>query len=410
MGHRDSFVLLMVVAALSRASGTLEGPTVTSWDTTLLTLADLRLLLPSRLGDVIGPLADNATAYYYNPDAPLARLEGVKFMPPLYAWGPQRLATILQSEPGRNYYCSVPLASLSQPMVDRLAGLPERIERARTRGGLWLSSPGVTAAMHFDASGNWLSQLVGTKRVWLASPRAWQALPTYSALHPMARQAQPPFEGGPGAVEVALGGVGGGALDVRLEEVVLQPGQTLFIPAFYFHLVVVPRGQGPSVSVNTYLDGPHSSLLAAIHGRPPAASRAILGRVLGGAFASLRVDLAALARAVLDSRWRHLPSDRFLEGDLNASLGLSQRANDPASCGGRDGGSSLDAAAAEVAALVPLFEQVRALLPDAFELICADFLEAVAARSLGTRQVWRFLTCLAASSSSGEWVPESADD
>ena len=402
-------IILVAALALSQAISTHEKPTVAIWDATL-SRADIFRLLPETLENVIGPLADNATVYYYNPDAPLARLGGITFKPPPYTWGPQRSLSFIESAPsGLSYYCSVPLKALSEAFVDSLEGLPERVNPAQTKGGLWVSSPGVTAAMHFDASDNWLSQLEGEKHVWLVNPRAWRFLHLFSALHPFARQSQAPFEGGPAALLAAANGTFRDAADVGIEEVTLLPGQSLFIPAFHFHLISVPKQGGPSISINTYLDAPHKAILAAIHRRPSCTSSAMLRGVLTNVFTSLAVDLADLASAVLDTRWRHFPLEPFLDGDFNASLRMDSHAIDSDSAGCLDHHKSdddhatedvgyRDAAMQEAAIFLPSFEELRSLLPDAFELICADFLEAITARSLGVENAWHFLRCLAARS------------
>jgi hypothetical protein len=402
MGSVSFITILIVVLALSQAGSIPERPTTVLWDVTL-SRADIFRLLPSTLDNVIGPLNDNETVYYYNPGAPLARLEGITFTPPLYGWGPQRSLSFLEVEPRQSYYCSVPLETLNEALVDSLRGLPERVDQAQTKGGLWLSSPGVTAAMHFDASDNWLSQLEGEKHVWLVNPRAWRLLHLYSALHPLARQSQAPFEGGPVALLGAANGTFRDALAVGIEEVVLQAGQSLFIPAFHFHLISVPKQGGPSISINTYLDAPHKAILGALHRRPPLSSKAILFDALTSVFNSLDMDLADLGRAVLDTRWQHFALDPFLDGDFNSSFRMNTLgADNSLSCrdlriDGTVDESYADAAKQEAAVLLPSFLELRSLLPDAFELICADFLEATTARSLGTENVWRFLSCVAVS-------------
>ena len=55
---------------------------------------------------------------------------------------------------------------------------------------LWLSSPDITAALHYDLEDNFLLQVSGTKTVTVVSPEAVRLLGAYPSLHPLWRQTQ----------------------------------------------------------------------------------------------------------------------------------------------------------------------------------------------------------------------------
>ena len=101
-------------------------------------------------------------------------------------------------------------------------------------------------------------QLYGRKRVLLYPPAQHAALHVFPATHESYRQSQVPFEHehGDAADDDADGGGGGGgggarsawkrppvfarfAADAEAWEVVLEPGDVLYIPPYWFHRVEV---------------------------------------------------------------------------------------------------------------------------------------------------------------------------
>ena len=367
--------------------------------------------LPEFIDNVIGPLAPGETAYYYNAKAPMARLPGISFVP-RYTWQDRELRNII-TRPGSSeepsgsafplYYCSIPLDHLPRRVFGDInnLGFPGGAMMPVTKGGLWITSPGVVAALHFDSSANYLHQLVGTKRVLLINPRQWRSLYLYSALHPLARQSQVPFENGPRAIADA--GDFPGALDTVLEEHVLEPGHSLFIPPFYFHMVHVPSLGQSSIGVNTYLDAPHKEILSNIYAIDvPRSSVSELLRLMVFLFSSgLSMNLPALALDMLNTRWSHIGRDRFLAGDLSAALGvgtpLELQSHDTTTLVEPLGKilNSSGGAVGDQLAFVTLFRELRELAPDAFEMLCADFIEVTTARALGAGSVRALLALLA---------------
>ena len=268
---------------------------------------------------------------------PLPQLPAARFRSGFHAWSSKAkgvffnereaaaaaAAAAADADPSarRYHYCSLPLGTLPQGLASTLADLGALPSpRSESKGGLWLASAGVKATMHFDTAPNILTQLKGTKRVLLVAPQYWRELYLFSPLHPAARQTQvpqaaanagavpgeghdrigargvihetspPPMEGtddcggGGGADDAAAAAAAAVAARLRLrfprfgsaffEEVVLEPGDQLYIPPFHFHSVEV-LGNQSAASTNVYLDAPHKASLAHLFAlEPPAPSAA----------------------------------------------------------------------------------------------------------------------------------------
>jgi len=87
---------------------------------------------------------------------------------------------------------------------------------------LWIATKGVKARMHYDTAHNVNGQIKGKKRFWIVPPKAW----AHARLHPMfsisQRQSQIDISDLPSELRV---------------DVVLNPGEMLFIPAYFLHAV-----------------------------------------------------------------------------------------------------------------------------------------------------------------------------
>ncbi|MCB9673766.1 MAG: cupin-like domain-containing protein [Alphaproteobacteria bacterium] len=97
---------------------------------------------------------------------------------------------------------------------------------------IWLGPRGTVTPLHHDQTCGWLVQRIGVKRLWLASPLETALLDTATGLH---NRADPSDPGDPTT------------RTVRWHEVVLRPGDALFIPAGWWHQVVA---ESPSLSVS----------------------------------------------------------------------------------------------------------------------------------------------------------------
>jgi lysine-specific demethylase 8 len=123
-------------------------------------------------------------------------------------------------------------------LLDELDVPPYCRDARWRRSRLWMSAPGSLAPLHRDIAPNLFVQLIGKKRFWLYHREAWlyphspfSAVPNFSRFDPE----QADFERFPLARR---------ALRV---EVVLEPGEVLFLPSLFWHHV---RGLERSLSVN----------------------------------------------------------------------------------------------------------------------------------------------------------------
>jgi hypothetical protein len=124
---------------------------------------------------------------------------------------------------------------------------------------IWLSHPGVVTQTHYDPQYNFLSQLQGTKRVILFPPSE-TSLYLYPHIHRSYRQSQLPLEffdqnqTHPNQnlfPTLPQSGV----------EVVLHPGDTLFIPPYWYHRVeALTMSISVSVTSPTFLEAQFSEI------------------------------------------------------------------------------------------------------------------------------------------------------
>ena len=104
---------------------------------------------------------------------------------------------------------------------------------------MWFGSDGVRATVHYDGTANLYLQADGRKRFTLLPPNAARALRLYPRWHGSSRQAQ----------QTELGAVDWAAHGIAPLEATLQPGDVLYMPAFWFHQV---ESVGDSVAVNLW--------------------------------------------------------------------------------------------------------------------------------------------------------------
>ena len=116
--------------------------------------------------------------------------------------------------------------------LSRVAPFPWRDGEGGGGGGgkvsLWAAAAGVTSSAHFDSFDNTHVLLAGRKRVLLAPPAATARLGVWPSTHPHARQAHRSLAAEPAAADAASG-------PVAAHELVLSPGEALFIPAGWVH-------------------------------------------------------------------------------------------------------------------------------------------------------------------------------
>jgi hypothetical protein len=130
---------------------------------------------------------------------------------------------------------------------------------------LWIGRPGVSAYAHYDSSHNMYVQIKGRKKFVLAPPAAARCgLGLFPSLHPFYRQVQRDLMDesvDDGSVMVPtrskIGSAASACCTLDLLEVVLEPGDLLYIPPLWFHRVTsLPSSPpSPSFSVSSWWAG-----------------------------------------------------------------------------------------------------------------------------------------------------------
>ena len=144
---------------------------------------------------------------------------------------------------------------------------------------VWIGQPNVTTPLHYDAVHNSYAQLRGRKHFTIVPPWYWKCLYLFPGIHPSARMTQVPWDSlynektrvnlafsqlhpflhESVAVEADQARNAGdhswscGSLFARgvVQEVILSPGDVLYLPPFWFHRVEAV-GTEPSMSVSVH--------------------------------------------------------------------------------------------------------------------------------------------------------------
>uniref|UniRef100_A0A6B2L6Y7 JmjC domain-containing protein n=1 Tax=Arcella intermedia TaxID=1963864 RepID=A0A6B2L6Y7_9EUKA len=103
---------------------------------------------------------------------------------------------------------------------------------------IWLGQNGVVAQTHYDESHNYYAQIYGKKKFILSPPEEYKKLNLYPKLHPGQRESQIDWN-----KENEEG------ITITAEEIILSPGDLLYIPPYWFHRVYAV---GESISINVW--------------------------------------------------------------------------------------------------------------------------------------------------------------
>lgn len=130
-----------------------------------------------------------------------------------------------------------------QPFNELITLKPEK-----SSVNVWIGQRGVRAHCHFDGFHNFYAQLVGTKKFIVYPPRAWNTTYVYPFLHPHHGQAQVRRD----AIDAQLyrNAAGEGLASLAIE-LVLQPGELLYLPPLWFHET---EALEESISVNAWTE------------------------------------------------------------------------------------------------------------------------------------------------------------
>ncbi|MDJ0787841.1 MAG: cupin-like domain-containing protein [Myxococcota bacterium] len=138
---------------------------------------------------------------------------------------------------------------LLSPVDERLPELLEEVryprivaEAAFRSVRMWLGAEGVVSALHHDLPENFLAQVIGRKKVILVDKRHRRGVYRNGILHGAPNFCRVDAENPDYERHPRFRGV-------PTQEVVLEPGEMLFIPRFWFHQL---RTLDPSLSVNLW--------------------------------------------------------------------------------------------------------------------------------------------------------------
>lgn len=123
----------------------------------------------------------------------------------------------------------------------------------------WIGQPSVVAHCHYDGYHNFYAQLSGIKKFTLLNPTNWPGLYPYPFLHPSHAQAQVNVSD---LEDVRRFGL---VRRVEAQEVVLEPGDLLYIPPLWFHEV---ESLSVSISVNVWTDSQQTEMMERIFSLP----------------------------------------------------------------------------------------------------------------------------------------------
>ena len=116
----------------------------------------------------------------------------------------------------------------------------------RSSVNAWIGQPHVIAHCHYDGYHNFYAQLYGRKKFTLFSPAQWPGLHPYPFLHPSHAQCQVNLSNA--ANDIARFPH---LKEVTPMEVILEPGDLLYLPPLWFHHV---ESMEVSISVNVWTD------------------------------------------------------------------------------------------------------------------------------------------------------------
>ena len=141
-----------------------------------------------------------------------------------------------------------------QPVKELLVLNPKR-----SSINAWIGQPHVIAHCHYDGYHNFYAQLYGTKKFTMFKPSNWPGLYPYPFLHPSHAQAQVNISNASEISRFPL------VRKVQAVEVILEPGDLLYIPPLWFHHV---ESMNVSISVNVWTDSQQTEVMETVFALP----------------------------------------------------------------------------------------------------------------------------------------------
>lgn len=194
--------------------------------------------------------------------------------------------TLLNSPKSFSYFSSKFSQLIECNLNNSLSELEENLEfiknfnQENNQANIWIGQQGCVSRLHYDASHNFYSQLYGRKLFILIPPIAQSSIYIYPFLHPNGRQSYFPFFDKifdsfigssnsfefPKKVNISESLMKDFPLANNLTNfpvyfVILHPGETLFMPAYWFHHVIA---LDLSISASVYLPNSEKDIVQTI--------------------------------------------------------------------------------------------------------------------------------------------------
>lgn len=213
---------------------------------------------------------------------------------------------------GRHLYLTGGIEQLGRWAEEHIQPISEllTLNPSRSSINVWIGQPHVIAHCHYDGYHNFYAQLYGRKKFTLFRPTNWPGLYPYPFLHPSHAQAQINISERADTVRYPLIG------SVEAVEVVLEPGDLLYMPPLWFHHV---ESMTVSISVNVWTDSKQTELVEKMFSVPPP----LVDRTLPWRSSKSRsIATAILIYRLIETICKYqacadVHTDKFVEGDLD---------------------------------------------------------------------------------------------
>lgn len=213
---------------------------------------------------------------------------------------------------GRHLYLTGGIEQLGKWAEDHIQPISEllTLNPGRSSINMWIGQPHVIAHCHYDGYHNFYAQLYGKKKFTLFRPTNWPGLYPYPFLHPSHAQAQINVSERADTTRYAL------IESVEAVEVLLEPGDLLYMPPLWFHHV---ESMSVSISVNVWTDSKQTELVEKMFSVPPPLVDSALqwksskSRTIAAALLIYRMlESICHYQACADAH-----TDKFVEGNLD---------------------------------------------------------------------------------------------
>jgi hypothetical protein len=165
--------------------------------------------------------------------------------------------------PSHFIYIAYPkIVSYLETFAPSLSSLSKSLYSIEPQCNLWITSPNVTATMHYDYQDNYLLQLSGNKEILIVSPEALSYLLPYPSFHPLWRQSSQTnitieslihhldeLKKHEESSASPLSSISSAKKGFQVWKATLIPGDMIYIPSGYYHQVI--SGEN-SISINAW--------------------------------------------------------------------------------------------------------------------------------------------------------------